>query len=213
MPAELMYGAQFAKSFVNNYLKSDIPNRLVRYRNGWNLSDTDLPNPLEYLTYEPLVLDSWPTIITVAISTKSFNRHDYSLSYDPMYKVTYVMRTYIWVKTEGSMETTDMRDRLTTVVRSALLDYPCLRREGEANDALIDEGTFAEEFSDLTLLKGDRVLAGAFLSYELSIDETLARELIASEVVEYGLTLGTNQLGAQRTNFSNAASVSILPPA
>jgi hypothetical protein len=126
-----------------------------------------------------------------------------------MYKVTYVMRTYIWVRTEGSMETTDMRDRLTTVVRSALLDYPCLRREGEANDAVIDEGTFAEEFSDLTLLKGDRVLAGAFLSYELSIDETIARELIAPEVLEYGLTLGTNQLGAQITNFSNAASVSI----
>jgi len=213
MPAELMYGAQFAKSFVNNYLKSDIPNRLIRYRNGWNLSDAELPNPLEYLTYEPLVLDSWPTIITVAISTKSFSRNDYSPSYDPMYKVTYVMRTYIWVKTEGSMETTDMRDRLTTVVRSALLDYPCLRREGEANDAVIDEGTFAEEFSDLTLLKGDRVLAGAFLSYELSIDETIARELIAPEVLEYGLTLGTNQLGAQITNFSNAASVSILPPA
>ena len=212
MPAELMYGAQFAKSFVNNYLKSDIPNRLIRYRNGWNLSDAELPNPLEYLTYEPLVLDSWPTIITVAISTKSFSRNDYSPSYDPMYKVTYVMRTYIWVKTEGSMETTDMRDRLTTVVRSALLDYPCLRREGEANDAIIDEGTFAEEFSDLTLLKGDRVLAGAFLSYELSIDETIARELIAPEVLEYGLTLGTNQLGAQITNFSNAASVSILPP-
>lgn len=210
MPAELMYGAQFAKAFVNDYLMSDTPGRLVRYRNGWSLSDSDLPDPQEYLTYEPLVLDSWPTIITVAISTKSFNRNDYSLGYDPIYKVTYAMRTYIWVKTEGSKETTEMRDRLTTVIRSALLDYPCLRRVGAAREAVIDEGSFAEEFSDLTLLKGDRVLAGAYLGYELSIDETIARELIAEEVEEYGLTLGINPSDSVTiTNFDNAASVVI----
>jgi hypothetical protein len=209
MSSELMYGAQFAKSFVTDYLKSDIPRRLLRYRNGWNLSDSELPNPEEYLTYEPLVLDAWPTIITVAISTRSFNRIDYSLSADPMYKVSYAMRTYVWVRTEGSKETTEMRDRLTTVVRSALLDYPCLRREGAEREARIEESTFVEEFSDLTLLKGDRVLAGAYLGYELSIDEVITRELIADEVERYDLTLGINQVGSVIDNFDNAASVQI----
>jgi len=209
MAAELMYGAQFAKSFVNEYLQNDVPRRLIRYRNGWNLSDDELPNPAEYLTYEPLVLDAFPTIITVVISTRSFNRVGYALGADPMYKVNYSMRTYVWVRTEGSKETTEMRDRLTTVVRSALLDYPCLRREDAEREARVEETTVVEEFSDLTLLKGDRVLAGAYVGYDLSIDEVIARDNIADEVVEYGLTVGTNPLTALITNFNNAASITI----
>jgi hypothetical protein len=209
MPAELMYGAQFAKSFVNDYLTDDIPRRLIRYRNGWNLSEDELPSPAEYLTYEPVALDSWPTIITVAISTRSFNRVGYGIGADPVYKVNYSMRTYIWVRTDGSKETTEMRDRLTTVVRSALLDYPCLQREGAEREARIEETTVVEEFSDLTMLKGDRVLAGAYIGYDLSIDEVIARDNIADEVIEFGLTVGQNPLTALISNFTNAASISI----
>jgi hypothetical protein len=32
-----------------------------------------------------------------------------------------------------------------------------------------------EEFSDLTLLKGERVMAGAYLGYDLNIDEVVSR--------------------------------------
>jgi len=31
----LMHGPQFAKEYVNEYLKREIPKRLVKYRNGW----------------------------------------------------------------------------------------------------------------------------------------------------------------------------------
>jgi iron uptake system EfeUOB component EfeO/EfeM len=87
------------------------------------------------------------------------------------------MRTYVWTKADGSEHATDMRDRLTVVVRSALLDRPCL----DATDprgtfkASIEETTMREEFSDLTLLKGDRVLAGSYVAYEMQIDEIVAR--------------------------------------
>jgi len=211
MSTELMYGAQFAKSFVTEYLKLDIPLRLNRYRNGWNIDDITLPNPAEYLTYEPLVLDNWPTIITVAISTRSFARSGYAYAegMDPLYKVSYSMRTYVWVRTEGSKETTEMRDRLTTVVRSALLDYPCLKRSDALREARIEETTMVEEFSDLTLLKGDRVLAGAYIGYELSIDEAITRANIADEVLEFGLSLGQNPLNSAILNFDNSGSVSI----
>jgi len=88
------------------------------------------------------------------------------------------MRSYVWTRTEGSEETTVMRDRLTVVLRSALLDAPCL----EASDprqsfrAQIDQTSMREEFSDVTLLKGDRMLAGAYVSYNLAIDEVVHRE-------------------------------------
>ncbi len=101
---------------------------------------------------------------------------------DPLYRITYAMRTYVWVRAEGSEECTVMRDRLTTVVRSALLDHPCLRANDPDNflEVLIDEGTMREEFSDLTLLKGDRVLAGAYISYDMTINERITRRPIGT---------------------------------
>lgn len=46
---QLMHGAQFAKEYVSNYLELDIPTRCNRYRNGWQLSDTQLPTPERFL--------------------------------------------------------------------------------------------------------------------------------------------------------------------
>jgi len=175
----LMHGPQFAKAYVNDYLKSDVPIRLVDYRNGWNIDDITLPTPVSFFTYEPLALDSWPTIITVVLSTNGMERIEFSGA-DPLYNVSYSMRTYVWVRDVGSEEVTLMRDRLTTVVRSAVLDYPCLqaRDPRKTFQAKIDESTLREEYSDLTLVKGDRVLAGAYLSYTLSIHEVVSRKPI-----------------------------------
>lgn len=186
---ELMYGAQFAKDYVNSYLSDDIPIRIIDYRNGWNADDEQLPTPVKFLTYEPIALDVWPTIITVVMSTNKIERIGHSNS-NPLYRVNYTMRTYVWVRDAGSAETTLMRDRFTTVVRSALLDYPCLKATDpqETFRIQIDEGSMQEQFSDLTLLKGDRVLAGAYISYDLSIDEVADRRPLAaasSVVIEF----------------------------
>lgn len=180
MSSELMHGPQFAKFFVNDYLSKDIPQRLVTYRNGWNLDDRELPDPELYLTYEPIALDHWPTLITVVISTNSFDRIALGSSGDPVYRIAYSMRTYIWAKTEGSEQVTLMRDRLSTVLRSALLDKPCLNRydAGYSTEVLLSQDSLNEEFSDLTLIKGDRVLAGAYLAYDLYLNEVIYRDPI-----------------------------------
>jgi hypothetical protein len=59
---------------------------------------------------------------------------------------------------------------------------------------MIDESTLREEFSDLTLLKGDRFLAGSYISYTLQIDEIVTREPIG-EVAE--IELEVTQTGVQ----------------
>ena len=182
-----MEGAYKAKFFVNNFLKSDIPERVFEYRNAkrpegqWFLDDETLPTPENFLIYEPVALDTWPTIITLVMSSSNMSRTAYTPNLsDPLYRITYAMRTYIWVRSEGAEECTVMRDRLTTVVRSALLDHPCLRANDPENylEVLIDEGTMREEFSDLTLLKGDRVMAGAYISYDMTINERITRKPI-----------------------------------
>ena len=95
---ELMQGAQFAKYYVNQYLSTDFPSRVTKYRTGWNLDDRELPSPELYFTYEPIALDHWPTLITVAISTNSFERLMMGPEGDPMYRVNYNMRTYVWAR-------------------------------------------------------------------------------------------------------------------
>ncbi len=191
----LMHGPHFAKKYVTDYLSQDIPIRLVDYRNGWQVDDQRLPTPEEFISYEPLAIDAWPTVITVAISTRGFTRLG-MVGPDPLYRVAYNMRTYIWVRTEGNEEVTLMRDRLTTVHRAALLDRPCLNAYDERSSfkAVIDEGSMSEEFSDITLLKGDRMMAGAYIGYTLEIDEIVSRRPIG-EVSQIDLEVLSSGVG------------------
>jgi len=171
----MMSGPRFAKNYVSNYLANDLPARLITYRNSWGLSARQLPDPRRYLSYEPFALDTWPTIITMAINTRSITREGYEYDHDPNFRVIYEMRTYVWVRDAGAETVTEQRDNLTTVVREALMDGPSL----SGYDATvpcspkIDEGTIREEFSDLTLIKGERLLAGAYIAYDLSLNEVI----------------------------------------
>lgn len=179
----MMQGAAAAKEFVNSYLAEDLPSRLITYRNHWHVDEDALAEPLKYLTYEPVALDHWPTLITLAMSTTSITRFDYTENMDPMYRVRYSMRTYVWVKADDSTECTANRDNLTTVVRSALLDHAGLRTaDRQSCDAVVDEGSMREEFSDLTLIKGERVMAGAYVSYDLNINEVVVRKPISDSL-------------------------------
>lgn len=173
-------GSFDAKNFVNNYLRQDLPRRLVVCRNEWNLDDENLPEPEKYLVYEPVALDAWPTLITVALSMNGLTRENYNRFNDPVYNVDYTMRTYVWVKDDDSEQCTAKRDRLVAVVRSALLDSPCLTSHSNPADvgALIEESSIREEYSDLTLIKGERVMAGAYVGYTLGIDEAVKRAVL-----------------------------------
>jgi hypothetical protein len=181
-----MQGAHLAKSFVTKYLEGDIPSRIDDYRYGrltgtkWNLDNETLPEPVTFLSYEPVALDRWPMVITVAISASNFNRGDYNLTRDPIYNVTYSMRTYVWARATGSEECTLMRDRLITVIRAALLDYPCLKanKPEEYLEVMIDDTSMREEYSDLTPIKGERYLAGAYIGYDMVVREIIARKTL-----------------------------------
>lgn len=43
---------------------------------------------------------------------------------------------------------------------------------------MIDDTTMREEYSDLTPIKGERYLAGAYIAYDLSVAEVIARKII-----------------------------------
>lgn len=176
----MMDGAWQAKTLVTDYLNSDLPTRLIRFRNYWQLDDAFLPNPEKTIQFEPLALDHWPTIITLVTGTQQVLRDDYDDTANPKYRVTYAMRTYIWVRNEGPDRTTQVRDNLTTVIRDALVDHPALREipAGQYCEAMILEETIREEFSDLTMVKGERYIAGAYIAYDMAVTEVVTRDTL-----------------------------------
>ena len=197
----MMSGPRLAKSYVSNYLANDMPARLITYRNHWNLSESDLPDPVEYLSHEPFEMGKWPLLITLVINTRNIVRDGYEYDGDPTFRVTYEMRTYIWCRDVGAQTVTDHRDNLTTVVREALMDNPSLSEYDTTVPChpKIDESTIREEFSDLTLLKGERLLAGSYIAYDLTLDEVIDHDAVegvgvmqAAEATVYKLAASPN---------------------
>lgn len=181
----MMSGPWTAKEYINSYLQSEVPRKINSYRNLWNLDDIRLPTPDKYMSYEPPALDYWPLVITVNLSTPQILRTDYVDGMNPVYRVAYNMRTYVWVR-QGSAElATESRDRLVTVLRAVLLDRPSLvAADDENHDILLDETTLREEYSDITYVKGERAVCGAFLAYTLHLNEAVVRNNIFNPTEE-----------------------------
>jgi hypothetical protein len=186
-----MQGADAAVTFVMNYLESDLPARMVRYRNAWNLDDIRLPLPASYWRFEAdkIAWDDYPVCSTICLSTNRISRVDYDSWSNPEYRVEYTMRTYLYVGGDGEPYgirgeelTTKMVRDLTTVVRSALLDHQCLKyRDDDGDlDVRIDESSIREEFSELTYLKGDRFMAASYIGYTVHLNEVVTRIPLAA---------------------------------
>lgn len=195
MSQQRQEGPWQAKKFITDYLAADLPDRLIAFRNAWQLADDRLPAPVKYLAYEPIGLDEWPMVNTIQMNTRLIQRVDYeNFSTDPVYRVTYNMRTYVWVRGEYPEDTTESRDRLTAVVRSALLDHPSMVRSEDVffpsvtSEVMLDETTLREEYSDLTYVKGQRVVAGAYLAYEFSLNEPIKRMKVG-DVSQFDLSI------------------------
>lgn len=175
----MMNGPKRARHWTNDFLSADIPTRLVSYRSWWGLDEDTLPTPQKFLTYEPVAIDAWPMVYSIVLNTSSVTRADYDFEENPKYEIRHAMRTYVWVKAIDAEPATDMRDDLTVVVRDALMDLPAVSSYNETQtdcSAVIDESTIREEFSDLTLIKGDRILAGAYIQYDMVMTETITRD-------------------------------------
>lgn len=175
-------GPWTAKTLISSYLEWDLPRRILEYRETWGIDDERLPIPEYYLPYEPPALDHWPTVLTVQLSTQGFERIDYANGLNPVYRVSYAMRTYVWTKHDRPDGVTESRDRLTTVLRASLLDRPCfVKGTSHSGHALaLDETSLREEYSDITYVKGERAVAGAYLAYTVTFDEILPRANIAN---------------------------------
>ena len=186
----MMHGPMDIKKKISAYLKTDLPDRILRYRNHWQLDDKMLPLPEDkaYQTYHPATIlnrtQDYPAIFTVILNTPRISRYGYDRSTDdPLYQCEYNARTYVWVKQRGETETAESRDYMITLVRSALLDHQSFRSYDD-NDSFtevkFDEGTMFEEYSDLMALQGEYYIAGGFVGYVLTVTEKNSQQQIGT---------------------------------
>lgn len=179
----MMQGAWAAKQFVTEYLQQDLPDRILDHRNHLNLDDERLRVPTVFHNFEPASLlngtDDFPVCYTVVTTTRSMERVDYEHNLDPHYRVTYAARTYVWELQESEELVTESRDNLLMVVRTALLDHQCLlHADTENREVKVDEGSFQEEYSDIDTGRMQMWRAGAYIGYDITLNEIITRRNI-----------------------------------
>lgn len=178
-----MNGPVRARKWVTNYLVSDLPTRLLSYRTWWGITSSDLPDPSKVYAFEPFQLlnEHTITVYTVILSTTDTVQTDWDFDSNPKYQMRHLARTYVWAKGEGSELALDRRDNMTTVVLDALLDGPAVSSYNKTQtdcSGVVQEDSIRIEYSDLTLLKGERMLAGAYISYDIEMTEVVTREAL-----------------------------------
>jgi hypothetical protein len=182
----------WAKRHVAAFLETTMPAWLTAYRLEHDLlSDPDdgdkdrvFPDPVAYLPTEPYSLDRWPMIAVAGVSTPSVRRTGYGEEPDAVsYDVTYSLRVFVWVNVEEFERAILHRDAYVGLVRACLLDAQTLKVADEA--LLLLEDTLNESYSDVTPVKGNRFVAGAFIGFNVRSREALARG--SSGTVEHAI--------------------------
>lgn len=167
-----MRGVRAAKELVAGFLRAELPPYLVSVRLDWDLTADELPDPVDYLAREPAgTLDRYPLVAVTGMRAPRYRRLE-TIGDASLFEVTYALRVFVWVLATGFEETIDRRDDLTQAVVNLLLDAQVFAPD---QNARIEETTLAVDYSDVTAGKGDRFLAGAYLAFELRVEETLQR--------------------------------------
>jgi hypothetical protein len=76
---------------------------------------------------------------------------------------------------------------------------------------MIDEASMREEFSDLTPLKGERFLAGAYIGYEIALDEVVMRKTLGT-VDEDGISFGVKNVGIEQDTATGSQITNLVLP-
>lgn len=168
----MMHGVTTAKQYVTDFLEAELPVYLATLRAEWDLSESDIPDPVAYYPHEPVKLDRWPMIATSAVRMGRLIATEQT-ELGAVYTMRYSIRTFVWVRQEGFASVVQTRDGLSCAVRIALLDKPWLNVSDQR--ALVEETTLTEEYSDVTAVKGDRYVAGSYLGFDLLVEEELDR--------------------------------------
>lgn len=165
-----MHGPALGRHVIKDYLEVALPLALADLRAEWVMTAEALPDPVLYSPREPDTLDRWPTIaVTTGIeaTTRRIEHDDGGGEFLTQYPI----EVYCWVNAPGRGAAQDMRDAMATAMKVVLLGNPTFDRP--AQDMLLNESTFEQRYSDIQPVKGERFVAGAMSTFDLSVVEHL----------------------------------------
>jgi len=164
-------GPSNARRAVADYLRGPALQRtLERLRADWQLDEADLPAADVVSQVEPAALDRFPLIAVTSGGQRRLRRVDLLPDAD-VFSATYPVRVYVWVRESGRERVVDVRDDLATAVMVSLVEDVTLGR----SDMRVEDGAMSVEPSDVTPVHGDRFVAGAYVGFDLTVEEQLTR--------------------------------------
>lgn len=179
-----MRGPAGIRSSVTEFLRLELPRRIVACRAAWGLDASRLPLPVSdpedprrdaYLDREPAAIDRWPLIAVTSGRRAQRGVDSDPVDGSPIYRATYPVRVYSWVRDAGFDATQDQRDNLATAVQIAVLSHVHLRSPGRRLS--VNPSTLVVDFSAVTPVKGERFVAGSYVGFDLHAVETLTDRL------------------------------------
>lgn len=169
------HGAKAVRDRVAALLIADLPGRIDAMTQLWTLGEKEIPAPDKITSGEPadFALDhrgnTWIEVITPRLMPRTqsmgLNSHGYMIN-----RYRYAARIYVWVLAGEWQAALDLRDRMCTATRDALLAYPTLAIPPTTGDTgfLVHTNTISEEFPDPYRIKNNpRVRAAGLLAYEI----------------------------------------------
>lgn len=170
--SDQMRGIQKAKQAVQDTLEAEFNAYLVGLRTAWGLTALTLPDVATVKRNEPQALDRWPMLAVSGVRSGTA-RFEVTDEANVAYLRTYTLRLFVWVRSEGWDATIDQRDNLSAAVVQFVLDHPTL--SDDAGLTVAEESDLAEEFSDVTPVKGDRFVAGSYVEFDVELYEVIHR--------------------------------------
>lgn len=179
-----MRGPDGVREFVTDFLRAVLPSHLQACREAWGLSESALPEPVSnprdrrkdaYFPLEPPAIDRWPMLAVTSGRYTQGGTIDYSIDGDPVFKGTYPIRVYSWVRAGGHLACQRMRDNFGTALRICFMAHTNLA-DPSGQFTVIPRSTVLD-FSDITEVKGERFVGGSYVGFDLQVLETLTDRL------------------------------------
>lgn len=171
-----MNGLEGACDTVTSYLTTGLPGKTAQLRQRYSATAEQLPDVTTVLGHDvdDLGIEEWPAVLVVGQNMTSAVLLEEDDDGDELYRCTYRLHVYVFVRGPSYAGTDALRKRLTLGVRELLLVRP-----GLAPDVQADRTSLTESYSDLALDEQSRTVGAAYIRVDVTVEESLDPEVAA----------------------------------
>jgi len=161
-----MIGPEGATKAVAERVADLMPDKLVELRE--RLADDKLPevNSITAFDDHRIPMNKWPAIMVVPQDTPKMTMAGTN-GVEEKWTPRYVMRAFVWVRGSDQLNVALNRYRITLALREVLLASRVF------DQFELDVTTFRESFSDVMDVKNEGTIAGAWIQFDMTSEETL----------------------------------------